>query len=338
MVLSKKKQVIDYFANSVSQSRVTVIGDIMLDKYYMGEVKRISPEAPVPVTRVLEQKNVLGGAGNVAHNLSRLGCQVQLIGVVGQDEGKTALCHLMKSVGMSEDHLVISNRPTTTKLRVIGGHQQMMRLDFEDTEPLSTKLENAVLHKVQLSLEQGTQCLILSDYAKGLCTPKLCRKVIRLAQQAGIPVVVDPKGDKWKKYQGADYITPNLKEVGEALKKRISNNDSPVVVAAEAIRKRFDIGSVIVTRSEHGMSYVAKEQVFHIPTLAQEVFDVSGAGDTVIAVFSCSLAGKLNVFDSAYVANVAAGIVVGKVGTYAISQQELLAALYKIVADKEEEL
>jgi D-glycero-beta-D-manno-heptose-7-phosphate kinase len=337
MVFSKKRQVINYFANSVKQSRVTVIGDIMLDKYYMGEVKRISPEAPVPVTRVLKQKNVLGGAGNVAHNLSRLGCQVQLIGVVGQDERKTALCHLMKNAGMSQEYLIVSSRPTTTKLRVIGGHQQMMRLDFEDTDLLSKKLENEVLDKVQLSIEQGTQCLILSDYAKGLCTPRLCRTVIRLAQDAGIPVVVDPKGDKWKKYQGTNYITPNLKEVGEALKKTVPNENSPVIVAAEAIRKRFDIDSVIVTRSEHGISYVAKDRVFHIPTLAQEVFDVSGAGDTVIAVFSCALAGKLNVFDSAYVANVAAGIVVGKVGTYAISQQELLAALYKIEDDKEEE-
>ncbi|MBU2699019.1 D-beta-D-heptose 7-phosphate kinase/D-beta-D-heptose 1-phosphate adenosyltransferase [Sporomusaceae bacterium BoRhaA] len=339
MVLSKKRQVFDYFANSVGQSRVTVIGDIMLDKYYMGEVKRISPEAPVPVTRVIEQKNVLGGAGNVAHNLSRLGCQVQLIGVVGQDERKTTLCHLMQSVGMSEDYLIVSSRrPTTTKLRVIGGHQQMMRLDFEDTDLLSNKLENAVLHKVELSLEQGAQCLILSDYAKGLCTPRLCRKVIRLAHEAGIPVVVDPKGDKWKKYQGADYITPNLKEVGEALKKTVPNDDNPVVVAAETIRKRFSIGNVIATRSEHGMSFVGENQIFHIPTLAQEVFDVSGAGDTVIAVFSCALAGKLNVFDSSYVANVAAGIVVGRVGTYAVSQQELLVALHKIVADKEGKL
>lgn len=336
MVPSKKKQVSDYFRYSVGQSTVMVIGDIMLDKYYLGEVKRISPEAPVPITRVLEQKNVLGGAGNVAHNLSRLGCQVQLIGVVGQDEGKQALDQLLESAGMSGDGLVIANRPTTTKLRIIGGHQQMMRLDFEDTGPLSTHLENAVLDQVQLGVEQGTDCIILSDYAKGLCTPRLCRQVIRLANKAGIPVVVDPKGDKWRKYQGAAYITPNLKEVGEALKKTIDNADSPVVAAAEALRKRFGIAGVIVTRSEHGISYVDKEQTFHIPTLAQEVFDVSGAGDTVIAVFGCALAGRLDVFDSAYVANVAAGVVVGKSGTYAISKQELLEALRKAGPEKEE--
>lgn len=336
MALGKRKQVSDYFANGVGQSTVTVIGDIMLDKYYLGEVKRISPEAPVPITRVLEQKNILGGAGNVAHNLSRLGCQVQLIGVVGQDESKTALSQLLLLAGMSEDYLVISSRPTTTKLRIIGGHQQMMRLDFEDSEPLSTRLEKAVLAKVQLSIKQGTDCIILSDYAKGLCTPRLCRQVIRLAIKAGVPVVVDPKGDKWKKYQGATYITPNLKEVGEALKKTIANNDGPVVTAAEAIRKRFGITGVIVTRSEHGLSYIDQGQTFHIPTLAQEVFDVSGAGDTVIAVFSCALAGRLDIFAAAFVANVAAGVVVGKVGTYAISQQELLEALRKTGTEKEE--
>jgi rfaE bifunctional protein kinase chain/domain len=336
MVISKGKQVFDYFANAVGQSPVTVIGDVMLDKYYLGEVKRISPEAPVPITRVLEQKNVLGGAGNVAHNLSRLGCRVQLIGVVGQDESKAALSKLLQSADMSEDYLILSSRPTTTKLRVIGGHQQMMRLDFEDTEPLSAKLENAVLDKVQLSISQGTDCIILSDYAKGLCTPRLCRQVIKLANKNAIPVVVDPKGDKWQKYQGAAYITPNLKEVGEALKKNIANADGPVVAAAEAIRKRFNIAGVIVTRSEHGLSYAGQGQTFHIPTLAQEVFDVSGAGDTVIAVFGCALAGGLDVFAAAYVANVAAGVVVGKVGTYAISQPDLLAALRKAGIEKEE--
>ena len=336
MVISKGKQVFDYFANAVGQSKVTVIGDVMLDKYYLGEVKRISPEAPVPITRVLEQKNVLGGAGNVAHNLSQLGCQVQLIGVVGQDESKTRLSQLLQTADMSEDYLVVSSRPTTTKLRIIGGHQQMMRLDFEDTEPLSAKLEKAVLDKVQLSISQGTDCIILSDYAKGLCTPRLCRQVIKLANKNAIPVVVDPKGDKWQKYQGAAYITPNLKEVGEALKKSIANADGPVVAAAEAISKRFNIAGVIVTRSEHGLSYVDQGQTFHIPTLAQEVFDVSGAGDTVIAVFGCALAGELDVFAAAYVANVAAGVVVGKVGTYAISQQDLLAALHKAGIEKEE--
>ncbi len=336
MVPGKSQQVIDYFSNTVGQSTVTVIGDIMLDKYYLGEVKRISPEAPVPVTRVLEQKNVLGGAGNVAHNLSRLGCQVQLIGVVGQDDSQAEISRLLQLAGMSEDYLVGSSRPTTTKLRIIGGHQQMLRLDFEDTEPLSAKLETAVLAKVQLSIKQGTDCIILSDYAKGLCTPRLCRQVIRLATKAGIAVVVDPKGDKWKKYQGATYITPNLKEVGEALKKTIANRDELVVAAAEAIRKRFGMTGVIVTRSEHGLSYVDQGQTFHIPTLTQEVFDVSGAGDTVIAVFSCALAGRLDVFTAAFVANVAAGVVVGKVGTYAISQQELLDALRKTGTEKEE--
>jgi D-beta-D-heptose 7-phosphate kinase/D-beta-D-heptose 1-phosphate adenosyltransferase len=337
MARGKSKQVSDYFAETVGQSTVTVIGDIMLDKYYLGEVNRISPEAPVPITRVLEQKNILGGAGNVAHNLSRLGCQVQLIGVVGQDESQTALSKLLQTAGMSEDYLVVSSsRPTTTKLRIIGGHQQMMRLDFEDTEPLSTRLEAAVLGKVQLSIKQGTNCIILSDYAKGVCTPRLCRQIIRLASKAEIPVVVDPKGDKWKKYQGATYITPNLKEVGEALKKVVPNQDGSVVTAAEAIRKRFAITGVIVTRSEHGLSYVDQGQTFHIPTLAQEVFDVSGAGDTVIAVFGCALAGQLDVFTAAFVANVAAGVVVGKVGTYAISQQELVEALRKTEIEKEE--
>ncbi|MDU2063343.1 MAG: D-glycero-beta-D-manno-heptose-7-phosphate kinase [Sporomusaceae bacterium] len=335
-MIAHKEMLLDYFGQTIRKSRILVLGDIMLDRYYFGEVKRISPEAPVPVTRVLKQTGVLGGAGNVAHNLRRLGCQVDLVGLVGADEARGALTELMAASGMHTDSLVESSRPTTTKLRVIGGHQQMMRIDFEETAPISRRLEDKILEKVQQSLDQGAAVIILSDYGKGLCTPRLCRQVIRIASEGKVPVIVDPKGDKWQKYQGASYITPNLKEVGEALKKKVANEDGEVLKAAQTLRKRFSLGAVIATRSEHGLSYAGEATVFHIPTLAQEVFDVSGAGDTVIAVFGAALAGNLPLYEAAYAANLAAGVVVGKVGTYAISQREFVAALQQAVEVKEE--
>lgn len=307
--------------------KVLIVGDVMLDKYYFGEVRRISPEAPVPITRVVKEKETLGGAGNVAHNLALLGCKTILAGVVGQDEHRTGLLRLLHSRNICSEGLVVKKGPTTTKLRVIGGHQQMMRLDFEETEPIDEEIEQNLKKYIVSVVSQEIGCVIISDYNKGVCTPTLCQFIIECCLVNQVPVIVDPKGSNWHKYIGASYITPNLKELNEAVHIDVANDDEEVKRAAQSIRRKYHIKNVVITRSEKGLSLIGARRCVHIPTQAQEVFDVSGAGDTVIAVLGAALAGNLDPSDAAYLANMAAGVVVGKVGTYAISHKELLANL-----------
>lgn len=325
-----KSKVRDFVAQGTAQAPVLVVGDVMLDRYYFGEVKRISPEAPVPVTRVVRQQETLGGAANVAHNLARLGCPTLLVGAVGEDDHRRRLERLLDDQHIDRQGLFVTPGPTTTKLRIIGGHQQMLRLDFEETAPWPQETEAAVLAHIERQVgEKGCRAIILSDYAKGVCTPGLCAGLMALQQRCGVPIVVDPKGADWERYQGAFAVTPNLKELGEALGQILANDDEAVRQAALRLRRRYRLQSLLATRSERGLSFLASRKEVHIPTLAQEVFDVSGAGDTVIAVFAAGIAGGLEAPDAARLANVAAGFVVGKVGTYAISREELLATLDK---------
>ena len=307
--------------------RVCVVGDVMLDKYFYGEVTRISPEAPVPVTRVVKTKETLGGAANVAHNLALLGCHTMVAGYIGDDyHGESLLAHFKKR-GIGVGGLVKTAAPTTTKLRVIGGHQQMLRLDFEETAPMAVHDEEKLIQTAEESIASGVEAVILSDYGKGACTAAVCAAVIAAAHAQGVPVVVDPKGGDWGRYRGADYITPNLRELNEVQRTPSANEDEAVESAARYALRRFHIKAMVATRSERGLSLIKPRSAVHIPTKAQEVFDVSGAGDTVIAVFSLALAGGVSPADSAYLANLAAGVVVGKLGTYAVSREELLAAL-----------
>lgn len=316
-----------FLANNIKKCRVLVVGDVMLDRYYYGEVKRISPEAPVPVTRVIHEKETLGGAANVVHNLALLGCQVSLAGVTGDDDNRRRLTKLLAGVGVDDGGLICGARPTTAKLRVIGGHQQMLRLDFEDTRPIAPTTAKLLRRYIQQTVEAGVDCIVISDYAKGLCTPSLCQYLIRTGNEAGVPVVVDPKGANWTKYSEAFLITPNLKELGEAIHKPVANSDKAVKLAADKVRRRLRLNGLMVTRSEKGLSLIDERMEIHIPARAQEVFDVSGAGDTVIAVMSAALAGRMNLSDAAQLANLAAGVVVAKLGTYAISREELTAAI-----------
>lgn len=310
-----------------AQCRILVVGDVMLDKYYYGEVTRISPEAPVPVTRVTSMKDTLGGAANVAHNLALLGCQTDIIGYVGDDYHRTSLVEKLEARGVRHDGLVCTEAPTTTKLRVIGGHQQMIRLDFEEPEPPEEQYSAALLENIGRALGHGVDAVIISDYGKGVCTKENCRYIVDECVKQSIPVVVDPKGNDWERYAGADYVTPNLKELNEVLPSKIKNDDAAVTRAAHYVSDRFGIENVLATRSECGLSLVQTDTAVHIPTKAQEVFDVSGAGDTVIAVFAMALAGGLEPAESAYLANLAASVVVAKLGTYAVSNEELLAAI-----------
>ena len=314
----------------VAASRVLVIGDIMLDRYYFAEVNRISPEGPVPVARVRETKNTLGGAANVAHNLARLGCQVLVAGVSGDDENRQILDRKFNALGIGHAGLLKIPRPTTTKVRVIGGHQQMLRLDFEESGKISRSVENRLLAYLMRQLEGKVDAVILSDYAKGVCSPALCRNVIQTCRQRQVPLVVDPKGSQWQKYKGAFLVTPNVKELGEASRVKVRNDDKLIVAVGAKIRQRFGFESLMVTRSEQGLTLMGADEPVHIPTYAREVFDVSGAGDTVAAVMGAALAAGLKAATAAHLANLAAGVVVGKLGTYAISAAELNEALAEV--------
>ena len=203
----------------------------------------------------------------------------------------------------------------------------MMRLDFEESAPITGPYADRFLHYINQKLNESLDCVIISDYGKGSCTEQNCQKIIQACHAHGVPVVVDPKGTNWAKYAHADYITPNLKEINAVLLEPIRNEDKAVEKAAHYVMRKFKLRNIIVTRSEEGLSLVREDEVVHIPTKAQEVFDVSGAGDTVIAVFAMALAGGLSPRDGAYMANLAASVVVAKLGTYAVSRDELMKVL-----------
>ena len=315
-----------FLTEEIQHLKIAVIGDVMLDRYFYGEVKRISPEAPVPVNHVKRVESVLGGAANVAANLAHLGCKVLIGGVTGDDDNRSLLEHMLTQTGIDYSGLIKSSkRATVTKMRIIGATQQMLRLDFEEVGDLLPE-ENTFLNGWLANLfDQGIDGIIISDYAKGVCSENFCRKVIQTAKAYNVPVLVDPKGSNWDKYRNADFITPNLKEMCEASGSNISNDDEPVLAAARLAQDIYGIRNVIVTRSEKGMT-LAGQQGFalHSPATAQEVFDVSGAGDTVAATLMACVAGSLPLADAVYLANKAAGIVVSKVGTYPVRRNELL--------------
>ena len=316
----------NFLSNSAMNCKILVVGDAMLDKYYFGEVTRISPEAPVPINHVTKVKETLGGAANVAHNLSLLGCRTSLITQIGKENHGDVFLEKLNLCGVDGSKILRADKPTTTKIRIISGHQQMLRLDFEDTAEISGQDAKNFLANV-LDCLKNFDAIIISDYGKGICTEEVCRKIISKCRRLKKIVTVDPKGDDWSKYRGANFITPNLKELNAVLPKKISNVDDAVEKSARRVIDEFDLSGLVVTRSASGLSLVEDEKVSHIRAHAQEVFDVSGAGDTVIAVFTMALAGGLDSALAAQIANVAAGVVVAKVGTYAVNHEELLAAL-----------
>ncbi|MBQ6132180.1 MAG: D-glycero-beta-D-manno-heptose-7-phosphate kinase [Selenomonadaceae bacterium] len=316
----------NFVADGISACKILVVGDVMLDKYYFGEVTRISPEAPVPIARVLEVKETLGGAANVVHNLALLGCQTSIIGQIGRDNHGEIFLDKLKNLGVDYSGVIETSKPTTTKTRVISGHQQMIRLDFEDPSELDGAATEELLKNFSAQVP-NVDGVIISDYGKGVCTKKICREIIGACRAQKKFVVVDPKGDNWQKYFDASFITPNLKELNAVLPKKISNVDAQIEEAAHRIIDEFNLRGLVVTRSAEGLSLIDGEKISHIKARAQEVFDVSGAGDTVIAVFALALAGGIDSAAAAYLANVAAGVVVAKVGTYAVNREELFNAL-----------
>jgi len=320
------KRIIEVVEEGFRHPRVLVVGDLMLDRYYFGKVERISPEAPVPVVRVDHQAYAPGGAGNVACNLAALGCEVSLAGVVGLDEPKENLLDKLRAIGVDTSGVqVIPGRTTTVKTRVISGHQQMLRLDSEDERPLLPSDGERLLAALTAQIGHHA-AVVLSDYAKGVLTHSVCRSLIDEARRHTIPVLIDPKGHDYSKYCGATMLSPNRTEV--ALATGASSQDIELLFQkAEALCTELGLEFVAVTLGELGIGVVDKGCIYRAPAVTREVFDVSGAGDTVIAIWAAGMAAGLNRYDCATLANVAAGIVIGRVGTGPVSRYELLAAL-----------
>lgn len=302
-----------------------VIGDVMLDRYLMGEVNRISPEAPVPVVLIKSEQQRAGGAANVAANLALLGVQTRMIGLIGHDHEGERLLAAMAEHGIDTGAMITTpTRPTIAKTRILGGHQQMMRLDQEVTGNLSATEATQVSQAITTALQQQPALIILSDYAKGLLTEQVCQQVIAYGRQHGIPVLVDPKGRNYDKYRGATALTPNKKETAEACDTQ--TNDSTLIEKATGLKQHLGLDFLAVTRGEEGITLIT-DHTDHLSATAKQVFDVSGAGDTVIATLAAGLMHGLSPLDSLSLANIAAGVVVGKVGTVPITKADLMDAI-----------
>ncbi len=298
-----------------------VVGDVMLDRYWFGAVERISPEAPVPIVKIERTEERPGGAANVARNAAALRANVALLSVVGADDAGKRLQKLLAEDGISANLHLDESIETTVKLRVIGRHQQLLRIDFE-TAP-SHEVLLGKLSDYERALE-NCDVVVLSDYGKGGLTHIF--RMISMARDAGIPVLVDPKGDDYSKYQGATIVTPNRPELREVIGRWTSEAD--LAVRAQALRERLDLSALLLTRSEEGMTLFEKDGVVHEPANAREVYDVSGAGDTVISTLGVMLGAGFSLHEAVRIANYAAGIVVGKLGTAVVRPEELLSVLH----------
>ena len=313
--------------SAFQRGQVLIVGDVMLDEYIWGEVRRISPEAPVPVVEVHRKTYVPGGAANVAMNVTSLGGKVLLGGVTGQDPQGEQLRHLLALQGADVTGLVVTeDRPTITKTRIVAHSQQIVRVDTERRAPLDPPTETALLGWIKSRLETVDVC-ILSDYAKGVISPDFARRFIEMAQQMDKPVVVDPKGIDYARYRGATLVTPNLHEAERAANHEINGHGDLVDVSRELLYI-LENSALLVTRGAEGMSlFVNGCEPVHIPAVARQVFDVTGAGDTGIATLALALAAAASLEQAARLANYAAGLVVGKVGTATVTSEELRAVL-----------
>jgi D-beta-D-heptose 7-phosphate kinase/D-beta-D-heptose 1-phosphate adenosyltransferase len=320
------EQVLAALRAGFSGAPVLVVGDLMLDRYLWGQVGRISPEAPVPVLQLARETETAGGAANVARNLRGLGLRVGVAGVTGDDDARRRLLGLLTEQGADVDAVVVDpGRPTTTKTRLIGDHQQMLRIDAERRAALDGGIEARLFAAIEPQLAAAS-VLVLSDYAKGVLSGPLCRRLIDAARARDLPVLVDPKAQDFAHYRGATLITPNRAELARAA--RLDAGDLEGLLArALALRGELGLEHLVVTLGELGLAVLGADGATRIPAVAREVFDVSGAGDTVIATLAAALAAGLEPIDAAHLANLAAGVVVAKVGTAAIARAELEHAL-----------
>ena len=304
-----------------------IIGDIMVDHFIWGKVSRISPEAPVPVVRVTSESLLLGGAANVLNNVCSLGGTAFISGVTGQDEMGSWVQERLREMGVKTDGITISNhRPTSVKTRVIAHSQQVVRFDREDRAPLVPDDRERITDYLK-ELKNDIGAIVISDYNKGVVTEELLRETVAIAKAAKIPLLIDPKQNGFDLYRDCDLITPNLAEASLALGRELITLDD-LVEGGRRLMETFHFGSLLVTRGEEGMTLFEENgAITHIPTVAKEVYDVTGAGDTVIGTFALAVAAGASAQEAAALANGAAGIAVGKVGTATVTREELLKAV-----------
>ena len=306
---------------------VLVVGDLMLDEFVWGQVSRISPEAPVPVVEVSRRTFVPGGAANTAANVGSLGGQPVLAGVVGQDPDGDRVCELLKSQGVETLPVVRdASRPTTSKTRVIAHSQQVVRIDHEQPGPTPEAVESALLARIGEVLPTVRGCVV-SDYGKGVVSPRFVGQLLRLTRSAGVPTVIDPKGLDYEKYRGATLVKPNQLEAGQVLNRPLKSDEDVDRAGADLVGLLGPETAVLITRGPHGMSLFERDKPpAHVPTQAREVYDVTGAGDTVAGTLGLALAVGASLEAASRLAGLAAAIVVGKVGTATCSFEELKAA------------
>jgi len=310
-----------------SRARILVLGDLILDHYVWGKVHRVSPEAPVPVVHVDSESYRMGGAANVYHNIMTLGGQAELCGVVGADQvGKQFLADIRRSSPDSSGIFIDASRPTIKKTRVVAHNQQIVRFDVEQRHDLSSQLAKKIIRHLASRLPDAS-CLVISDYAKGTITAELMKAIQELADQNGVPIVVDPKVEHMAYYQGVTVITPNHLEAKQAAG-FLPTQDVPIEQIGVSLQKRLRCQAVVVTRGEEGMSiFEGNGQSWTIPAVARQVYDVTGAGDTVVSTLALAISAKASLPDAAVLANQAAGIVVGMVGTATVTRSQLQEVL-----------
>ncbi len=307
--------------------RILVLGDVMLDEYLWGSVSRISPEAPVPVVEIVKESIKLGGAANVALNVKSLGDKPVLVGIAGDDMNGDRMMHALKEAGITSEGIFMDNhRRTTVKTRVIAHNQQVVRADREDTEEISEKLEKEILNLVRGRINE-IGGVIISDYGKGVITLNLLTELIALCKESRVFIAVDPKETHFMNYRQVSLITPNHHEAGFVYGKRIKD-EAILEEVGWGLLKKLNVEALLITRGEKGMSlFESNRTLTHFPTKAKKVYDVTGAGDTVISAFTCAFSAGANYKEAALISNHAAGIVVGEVGTAQVSKEELFGDL-----------
>jgi D-beta-D-heptose 7-phosphate kinase/D-beta-D-heptose 1-phosphate adenosyltransferase len=322
-----KSDALRAYIKKFKNGKVLVVGDLILDHYIWGQVSRISPEAPVPVVAVASETLQLGGAANVSNNIKALGGRVDLCGVVGTDEGSRQFFQVLESQGIGRDGILTDHaRPTTKKTRIVAHNQQLVRFDLERCESINGALEARITRYVAACIRSAS-ALVVSDYAKGVVTPRVMTDIIDLAHRHNVPVIVDPKVAHISRYKGATIITPNHLEAVQAAGLH-GEDEATLLEAGRQLYQRLGCQAVLITRGERGMSlFEDRGRVAHIPTVARQVFDVTGAGDTVVATLALALAAGAPMRQAAILANHAAGIVVGMVGTAAVTAVQLEEAI-----------
>lgn len=318
--------------NNFKKSRITVIGDVMIDAYLEGKVNRVSPEAPVPIVNVLAKEERLGGAANVALNLLSLGSHVTICSVVGKDEAGQKILELMDGHHMSLDGMVLSEeRMTTVKTRVIGNNQQLLRVDQEITEAITSKEELALIERVKNIIAQGCDAIIFEDYNKGVLTENVITSIIKIANEAGVITTVDPKRKNFLSYKNVTLFKPNLKELKEGVKRDFDiQNKAEFETAVELLENEINAENIFITLSEHGVFMKDKSEKHYIPAHVRSIADVSGAGDTVISVATLCMVAAIGIKATAEIANLAGGLVCEKVGVVAIDAHQLKEEVAKI--------